>query len=256
MRLSAAAIRSLNNLDRIITVSQATRDFHVKQGLDADRTEVIWNGIDPAPFTRSETARCEIRSELGIKSDEPVVLSVGQIGLRKGFDTLAEAAVLLSQVQPGVHYLLAGQRFSTKEESIQHEQRIHEIFNSAGDGLHFHPLGFRPDVVRLMSAADILVHPARQEPLGRVLLEAAAARLPIIATDVGGTREILCNQVSALLIPPDDPGALADRMQTLLSDRTRSLALGDAARQRIEKSFSVSGAATALADCWLDSRPT
>ena len=69
-----------------------------------------------------------------------------------------------------------------------------------------------------MQAADLLVHAARQEPLGRVLLEAAACELPVMATDVGGTREIFGDGPSVVLVPPGDPGALADSLRVMLRE--------------------------------------
>ena len=86
-------------------------------------------------------------------------------------------------------WLIIGQRFSEKEESRQFEAGLHQ----AGAGplagrIHF--LGVRDDIPEILNELTLLVHPARQEPLGRVLLEAAAAGVAVVATDVGGTREI------------------------------------------------------------------
>jgi glycosyltransferase involved in cell wall biosynthesis len=86
----------------------------------------------------------------------------------------------------------------------------------------------------------LLVHPARQEPLGRVLLEAAAAGRAIVATDVGGTREIFPPESdAACLVPPDDVVAMARAIEELLHDPARRLRLGANARTRIESHFTV-----------------
>jgi glycosyltransferase involved in cell wall biosynthesis len=100
----------------------------------------------------------------------------------------------------------------------------------------------------LLNEFTLLAHPARQEPLGRVLLEAAAAGLPVVATDVGGTREIFPPETgSACLVPPDDPAALAAAIGRVLKDADRRAAIGRSARLRAEQAFDANRAAEGLA---------
>ena len=249
LTLSRAAVADLNRNRRLIAVSQATRDFHVEQGFDSDRTQVLYNGVDcDRFFPRSTTG--ELKQELGLPEDAFLVVTIGQIGLRKGQDVLAEAAILAGDRLPAVHYLLVGERHSTKRESIEFEQNLISRFEEAGLGNRLHRLGNRNGVHRLMNEADLLVHPAHQEPLGRVLLEAAAAGLPMIATTVGGTAEIVEDGRSARLIPPGNPHALAEAMIELRFDNQRRKQLALNARHRMETTFSISRAATALKQLW------
>jgi glycosyltransferase involved in cell wall biosynthesis len=93
----------------------------------------------------------------------------------------------------------------------------------------------------------LLVHAARQEPLGRILLESAASGLAVVATDVGGTREIFPTESEAAwLVPADDVPAIESAMHTLLVDDTRRRALGAAARRRAESHFDIRQAAARL----------
>ncbi len=95
----------------------------------------------------------------------------------------------------------------------------------------------------------ILAHPARQEPLGRVLLEAAASGVAIVATDVGGTREIFPpDSHAARLVPPDEPDCLADAMLEILGDGSLRTQLGAAARRRVVAAFSAERAAAGLVE--------
>jgi glycosyltransferase involved in cell wall biosynthesis len=113
---------------------------------------------------------------------------------------------------------------------------------------HVHFLGVRGDVERLLNEFTLLAHPARQEPLGRVLLEAAAAGVPVVATDVGGTREIFPPEAaSACLVSTDDSGALAAAIGGLLMDDDRRAAMGHVARLRAEQAFDANRAAETLA---------
>ena len=103
---------------------------------------------------------------------------------------------------------------------------------------------------RLMNEVDLLVHPAHQEPLGRVLLEAAASGLPIIATAVGGTEEILCDGESARLVASADPKSLAAAIIELHNDASQRLRYAAAARKRVETAFNARQAARELAAVW------
>jgi glycosyltransferase involved in cell wall biosynthesis len=103
----------------------------------------------------------------------------------------------------------------------------------------------------LMNAADVLVHPAHQEPLGRVLLEAAASGLAIVATDVGGTSEILRAGESALLIPKANPVALAEAILQLAGNAELRSHLAENARSRVQERFSIESAAENLHAQWV-----
>jgi glycosyltransferase involved in cell wall biosynthesis len=104
-----------------------------------------------------------------------------------------------------------------------------------------------------MPECDLLVHAARQEPLGRVLLEAAACGLPVVATDVGGTREIFpTEQDGAVLVPVDDDAAMAEAICGLLSDDEQQQRLGTAGRRRAEVAFDIRRTAPMLVEQYHD----
>lgn len=251
IRLSNAAIADLNRNDRLIAVSQATKTYHVANGLAAERTVVVYNGVDCDVFC-PRPARSELRRELGLPADANLALCIGQIGLRKGLDVTADAAVQLREEFPSLHYLVVGERNSTKEESVEFERAFIRRFDEAGMRDRLHLSGSRDDVPFLMNESDLLVHAAHQEPLGRVLLEAAASGLPIVATEVGGTGEILQNGVSAELIPPGDPHALAQAVRRLSHSADLCDRYATAARATIEDRFPIELAARNLAAVYDD----
>jgi glycosyltransferase involved in cell wall biosynthesis len=189
-----------------------------------------------------------LHEELEISPGVPLVAAIGQIGIRKGFDVLLRAAVQVSQKRPGVHFLLAGRRWSDKAESRRFEADLQQWAEERLAGL-VHFLGLRADVDQLLREVTILVHPARQEPLGRVLLEAAASGVAVVATDVGGTREIFPPESrAARLVPPDEPECLADAMLELLGDGPLRTQLGLAARRRAVAAFSAERATAGLVE--------
>ena len=250
MKLSRAAVSDLNVNQRLIAVSDATLQFHLKQGLNENIGSVIHNGIDVESFAAVHSARMRVRQELGISADAMVLLTVGQIGLRKGLGTLAEAGRQLAGKVADIHWLLAGERFSQKPESVEFEASVINTLSSLEPGLKLHCLGYRRDVPELMQAADVLVHAARQEPLGRVLLEAAASGLAIVATDVGGTGEILAHRESALLVPADSPETISSAVGELMDNPDLRKQLAAAARAKVRADFRIAQAAESLIGVW------
>jgi glycosyltransferase involved in cell wall biosynthesis len=238
--LSAQAVADLNRHRRLLAVSEATRNFHIAQGINAETTHVLYNGVDLRQFhPRPPTGY--LHRELGLAADAQLIGNIGQLGLRKGQDVLLHAAnsMALPSGADNVHYLLVGQRNSDKDESRRFEQALGDAARGPLAGrVHF--LGRRNDIGLLLNELTLLVHTARQEPLGRVLLEAAAAGLAIVATDVGGTREILPPEDNAArLVLPNDAESLAAAMSELLNSSDSRTQLGAAARRRAEEHFDV-----------------
>jgi glycosyltransferase involved in cell wall biosynthesis len=245
IKLSGQATADLNRHTRILAVSEATRAAHVACGLDPAKAFALHNGVDLEQF-HPRPATGWLHRELGLPHQARLVATIGQIGLRKAQDVLAQAAALVAAEQPDVHWLILGERSSEKAESLRFEANLKEAATGVLAG-RFHLLGRRNDVDRVLDEITLLVHPARQEPLGRILLEAAAAGLAVIATDVGGTREIFpAESDAAWLIAPNDPKALAEATGELLRDEPRRCQMAAAARRRAEEAFSIDRAVAGL----------
>jgi len=250
--LSRTKISMLNLHTRLIAVSEAVKRFHVGQGLDAAKTHVLYNGIDSDRFRpRNRTHRREnvgLRSELGIPVDSKIIGLIGQISLRKGFDVALGAAVPLLHRDPQLHVAIVGKRYSDKEETVRFEQDLHAIAANARIADRVHYLGTRDDVPMLLPQMSLLLHTARQEPLGRVLLEAAACGVPVVATDVGGTREIFPREDldGALLVPVNDVATTQAAIERVLDDGVLATSMSIAGRNRITTAFSIGQSAAGL----------
>jgi glycosyltransferase involved in cell wall biosynthesis len=247
--LSAPAIEQLNANRALIAVSNAVRDFHAAQGVDPSRLHVIYNGIDRRNVS-PHAPTGSLQAELELPADAFLIATIGQICLRKGQDVFAQAAVQAARQLPTAHFLVIGERYSAKPESVAFEESIRQEFLNAGLADRFHRLGYRSDVGRILGEIDLLVHSARQEPFGRVLLEAAAAGCPIVATNVGGTPEMLVDGESALLVPADRPDDLAAAILSASGDAALRERLARTAQQRIATLFPIERAARELGELW------
>jgi glycosyltransferase involved in cell wall biosynthesis len=251
VRLSRQAAADLNRNRLSLAVSRAVKDFHVQNGIDGRKIQVVHNGVDLDEF-QPRAATGYLHRELGLDASDMLIGTIGQIGPRKGQDILVRAAIGLVDLLPRAHFMIVGERFSDKDESRRFECDLREHIDGPLKG-RAHMLGYRNDANRLLNELTMLVHPARQEPLGRVLLEAAASGVPVVATDVGGTREIFPSDLQcARLVPSGDSDSLADAILQLAGDAQTRRNMAEAARRRAQEAFDIRRTAAALVNCYRD----
>jgi glycosyltransferase involved in cell wall biosynthesis len=248
VRLSRQAIVDINRHRRLLAVSAATRHYHLDQGLDCGKTHVLYNGVD---LNRMRPARANgfLHRELQLPSTAVLMTSIGQIGMRKGLDVTLDALKVIMSSREDVHWLVVGQRNSQKDEAIHYADQLRGRSAQPPYVGRVHWLGRRTDVADVLRESTLVVHAARQEPLGRVLLEAAAIGTAVVATDVGGTREIFGDPGAgsgAALVPADDAEQLARTISALLSDVRQRRDLATAARRRAERFFGAARSADGL----------
>jgi glycosyltransferase involved in cell wall biosynthesis len=246
IKLSASMVADLNQHHALIAVSNATRDFHLRQAIQPQKCHVLYNGIDLMEFHPRPTTGY-LHRELAIPNDSRLIAVIGQLGLRKGTDVALASARNTIEQFPETHWLIVGERTSAKAESREFDVRLRQMAAEPYLRGHVHFLGNRADIASLLAECTLLVHAAHQEPLGRVLLEAAAAGSAIVATNVGGTAEIFpAESESAILVPPNNPDAVSAATNSLLANEPRRLSYGSAARRRAESAFDIRDAARQL----------
>jgi len=248
--LNPSRVRRMERNRTLVAVSEAVRTHLLEEGVAAERIEVIHNGV-ALDVWNPGSVEGTIREELGIAASAPLIATIGQISRRKGSDVLMQAVIRLATARPSLHAVIVGERFSGKAENVAVDTTLWTRVVDAGLTQRIHFLGWRDDVANVLCDATALVHAARQEPLGRVLIEAAALERPIVATRVGGTEEIVVDGVTGWLVPPDDVGALAAQVGWVLDhavERERAAAAG---RQRAEELFSGELSAQRLAALYL-----
>ncbi len=237
-------------LRMLVAVSQATRDFHVEQGVDAANCVVLHNGVDLDEF-RPRPPTYYLHRELHLAPRSRLLATIGQLGPRKGVDTVLAAAARLATGCPPVHWLVVGERTSTKRESVDFELRLHAMADAPPLAGHLHFLGRREDVPAILNECELLVHAARQEPLGRVLLEAASSGIATVATDVGGTREIFPTESDgALLVLSDEADVFAGAVGQLLRDDAFRQRVSYGVRRRAVQRFNIRRSADRLIELY------
>jgi glycosyltransferase involved in cell wall biosynthesis len=223
--------------DAVVCVSEAQAAKARAGGAPERCLTVIRNAIDPTPFERCDESGRHLTESFFPTAPRLIVVSAGRLSPEKGPDVLVEAAALVLRERPDVGFVLCGD--GPLRPAL--EQRIAEL----GLGGRIVLAGFRTDLARLLPAWDLAVLSSHTEGLPVFVLEALAAGVPVVATAVGGTPEVLEDGVSGLLVPPASPKALADRIAELLRDERRRREMGERGRQHVHAHFSFAAQAEA-----------
>lgn len=218
--------------DRVTAVSDAVKRFAVeREHIPASKLVTIYNAIDHERFRVPPEVRERVRGELGLAQDEIAVGSTGALTRQKGFNYLIEAAPLVLKSRPEARFFIGGEGESEAELVRQRD--------AAGLGGRITFLGFRDDVPALLAAFDIFVLPSIFEGLPVSLVEAMAAGLPIVTTDVDGNCEAIGDGEAGIAVEPADPAALAGALLKLIKDPELRRKMGDRGRERAREIFDV-----------------
>lgn len=213
-----------------------TSKYSMKTGISRDRLRpqralVIELGLRPEWYSPLDyQARQQTRIELGLDDRSIMILNPARLSEQKRHDVLLAAARTVTHEHPSTHFFLAGD--GELRESIAQQ------IGQSGLGNHVHLLGHRTDMVRLVTAADIVVMASDFEGLCYAVIEAAAREVPTVATRVGGMRYSVEDGATGILVPPRSPDALAEALLTLIRDPSKRRLLGKAGRERAEQLFT------------------
>lgn len=212
--------------DAVFAVSELVRQHCIEEDhIHPDLVETIYNGLDLASWnapSRSSSPR-----------DHSLVTTIGNIRHVKGHDVFIRAAALVAPHFPNVCFSIAG---GVLEPAYFEElQTLVSDLNLKG---RFHFTGAITDLQQHLFAADIFVLPSRSEGFSNAIVEAMAAALPVVATNVGGNAEAVQNGVTGIVVPAEDPDALAAAITQLLADPAKGQAMGIAGKQRVAEQFT------------------
>jgi glycosyltransferase involved in cell wall biosynthesis len=220
----------------------ATSQYLADQLPSAHIVAVVANAIEPDRFDRSAIDRASARARLGLGEAELAMAVVGQISPHKGQSDAIRALELVRRTHPDACLLLVGSvKFASAATRFDNRAYADELATLAGrlgvrDSTIF--LGERADIAEILAAVEMLLVPSWYEPFGRVALEAMIMQVPVIATSVGGIKEVLTDGVDGLVLAPKEPWTWAAAIIALLSDPSRRSAMGASGRQRALCHFS------------------
>jgi glycosyltransferase involved in cell wall biosynthesis len=233
-RSSKVQLRLLSRyMGRYIAVSEdiasrLVRDF----AWPRRKIEVIYNAVDAGRFRNQDGSA--LRKRLTGGHDRPLVLTCARLDPQKGYEVLLEAATAL----PDVAFAFAGDG----PERATLEARSASL--GLADRVQF--LGFRADIPRLLDACDVFALPSLYEGSSLAVLEAMAARRPVVSSDIGGTNELITHGRSGMLVRPGDAAALADVIAHLLAEPGLRAHLTQCAAERVEREFTPAAMADAV----------
>jgi glycosyltransferase involved in cell wall biosynthesis len=224
-----------------VCVSQGVLRFSREvAGLNPARLTIIHNGIDPRPFDFAEPV---LRASIGVPDEAHLAAWVGRLDPQKGLPELLSAAERVIAERPNWYLALAGDgprrgwllRQLTEHPQLQAKVRC---------------LGRRDDIPGLLKSADILVHTSLWEGMPNVVLEAMAARRPVIGTAVEGTEDLIVPGQTGWLVPPREPDALSHALIQAADSPEACRRYGEAGRIRVEQHFSLAMTVLAYERLW------
>ena len=233
---NAVKKKLIKHVNAIITVSEANKKKmeHLFPSM-RDKLKNIHNGIDVTWFESqllsfSKNKRDEYREKhFNAKENNTVILSVAELHERKGLKYLIKALPSIIEEKPQTILVIAG--------SGPLRNDLEKLAMREGMMDHVRFLGFKKDIPHIMAASDIFVLPSKKEAFGLVLLEACIARVPVVASNVGGIPEIIEHEKNGLLVTPENPRKLAESILTILNNNLKRDTYTENAYKKVKETF-------------------
>lgn len=228
--------------DRVLVNADSIRNWLSDEGYAPSKITVIKNGIDISRFQKCARNH-GVRESLGIPLEVPVVVMLARLHPLKGVDDFIKAAAKVAKEHPGTRFLLVGQRFYERsgelEDDGQYYRRVQRLADELGIGQNVIATGYRSDIPELLATASVSVLPSLSEGISNSILESMAAGVPVVTTRVGGSPELVQDQVTGYLVPPGAPDIIAERISRILANPGLARKLGEQARTRATDYFSL-----------------
>ena len=216
---------------RVIAVSQAAKSVLVERGVPPGRIRVIYNGIEPHFFADESATGLRLRRELGIPDDALVIGIIARLSPEKGHEQFLRMASDVARRHPHTRFLIVG------GGPLEAELRGNTAALGLADRVIF--TGARRDVTALNHVLDIFALPSREEALPLAVLEAMAARRPVVASAVGGVPEVVTDGQTGFLFSPTEHARFVDALLKLADHPQLGVELGRRGQERVRRQFGV-----------------
>ncbi|MGD8535119.1 MAG: glycosyltransferase family 4 protein [Candidatus Aminicenantes bacterium] len=215
--------------DRIVALTPREKaDYISYRTCPEDKMTVIHSGVDLEKFREyTLDEKIKLKKETGLPEDSFVVGTAGRLVPVKGPDYLIKASQIVIPEHPHTYFLLAGG--GPLKENLQKKA------NEAGVGKNIVFLGWRDDIARILAVFDVFLLPSLNEGMGRVLVEAMAHGIPIVASDVGGIPDLVTHGKNGFLVPPKNPEELAKHIQILIENKDIRRKMGEAGKKMAQR---------------------
>jgi len=227
----------VRHINFFIYISKAIEDWYLKQGIHQKKGSVIYN-----PFkiinSRSKVNNSTIRKELGISNEDFLICNISRIDWWKGHKYFIDAVDQVLKFNRNVKALIVGSVDPTNKCQKYYQNLLKQV-EKLNLSNHIFFTGYRNDIYDIMQASDVIIHSASEpEPFGRVIVEGMLAGRPVIATDAGGVKDIIDDQVSGLLVPPKNEDAMAKAIQFIMQNPEGSQQIAKNGRRIAKSRFS------------------
>lgn len=232
--------------DVVVAVSKGIVKALTEGNVAPSKIRQVYSAIESDRY-QSDANPSQVRSELGLAHNSAVIGVIAQLIPRKGHRYLLEAFHRIKESYPDSQLLFLGEGES--------EAKLRSVAESSGFKNDVIFAGYRDDIGRCLRAMTLLAHPATMEGFANVAMQAMAAGIPVVSADVGGMSESVRDGVSGILVPPRDPGRLAEAVISLLDNPSLQRKLGQSGRSIVEQEFTVSRMVTETIKIYRDLLP-
>lgn len=224
-----------SRLEYVLAISNLIRQNVIETTpISSDRVITVHEAVNTEMFSLEKVDRYRVRQEFAIPDNYILIGFVGRFSPGKGHEDFLNAAAILNQKYPHIHFLIVGE---ASRGETDYELRIRRMV----DELHLHNCvtfaGFRTDIPEVMAAFDIFVFPSHAEAFGAVLIEAMAMERPVVSTNCDGVLDIVVDGETGIYVNPKSPHELAQAISYLIENPSLRSRLGKAGRSRVEELF-------------------
>lgn len=218
-------------VSQVVAVSKAVALKLNSAGVPANKIICIYNGVDVSQFMGD--SKNKFRQELCIPDDSRLMGMVANLRPAKDHEMAIKAAAMVIKKVPKTHFMMVGDGVDKTAQALM---RLREYL---GVSRNVHFLGFREDIPNVLKSLDLFVLASKVEGLPVSIIEAMAAGLPVVASNVGGIAELIEEGITGFLVPPGDYNRLAEKIKVILQNPTLAKSMGIEGRKKILNNFSL-----------------